>query len=248
MAKILKHLSMIFQPGKAEYDFKEGQVLLIDKPLEWTSFDVVNKIRYLIRHKYQYKKLKVGHAGTLDPLATGLLILCTGKFTKQINTFQAETKTYETTIKLGATTPSFDREMEEDAVYPTEHINLALVQEALKGFIGEQEQVAPIFSAKKVDGERAYIAARKGKEIELKSHVITIFSIDILDFTSPNLRLKIVCSKGTYIRSLARDIGKALNSGGYLTDLRRTQSGEFQVDEAIGVLEFEKIINDLKLI
>lgn len=236
---------MIFKPNEPAYDFKEGQVILIDKPLEWTSFDVVNKIRYLIRHKYDYKKIKVGHAGTLDPLATGLLIVCTGKFTKRIDEFQAQTKTYETTLKLGATTPSFDRETEEDQQFPTEHITKELIEKTIASFVGEQEQVAPMYSAKKVNGERAYIAARKGKTLEIKSHVITIHDIEILNFEMPYLKIKINCTKGTYVRSLARDFGKAVESGAYLHDLRRTQSGDFKTDDTLTINDFENIIKEL---
>jgi len=226
-------------------DFIEGEVLLINKPLEWTSFDVVNKIRSIIRGKLNIKKIKVGHAGTLDPLATGLLLVCTGKMTKQIDSFQAQKKEYITTIKLGATTPSFDRETAEDYVFQYEHITRELFENTLKQFIGEIEQTPPMFSAKKVDGQKAYIAARKGLEIDLKPNKITINSIEILDFKLPYVQIKVDCSKGTYIRALGRDIGKALNSGAYLTELIRTKIGEFNVENAIEILEFEKKVNTL---
>ncbi len=237
---------MIYTPEQKEVDFKEGRVILIDKPLEWTSFDIVNKIRYTIRKKFDYKKIKVGHAGTLDPLATGLLIVCTGKFTKQIESYQAQEKEYITTIKLGATTPSFDRETEEDQIFETSHITSELVQETINSFIGEQYQVPPVFSAKKVNGKKAYEAARKGQEIELKPNRITIHNIEILEFNNPFLTVKIKCSKGTYIRSLGRDIGLALKSGGYLYNLRRTAIGNFHVDSALDILEFEKNIGNLQ--
>lgn len=227
-------------------DFIAGEVLLIDKPLDWTSFDIVNKIRYIIRAKLQVKKIKVGHAGTLDPLATGLLIVCTGKMTKQIDQLQAQEKEYITTIKLGATTPSFDRETEEDEKYETSHITQELVTNALKHFVGEIEQIPPIYSAKKVDGQKAYIAARKGKEIELKPNNIVINSIELLEYSLPYITIKVKCSKGTYIRALGRDIGKQLKSGGYLTELRRTKSGDFNVENALEISEFEKIVKNLQ--
>lgn len=237
---------MIFDPNQTQVDFKEGQVVLIDKPLDWTSFDIVNKMRYTIRNKFSYKKIKVGHAGTLDPLATGLLIICTGKFTKQIESYQAQEKEYITTIKLGATTPSFDLETEEDAQFEVNHITKNMVEEALKSFEGEINQVPPIFSAKKVGGKKAYIAARKGEEIELKPNRIVIHTIELLECNLPYIKIKVICSKGTYIRALARDIGKHLNSGGYLTKLRRTKSGEFMVENALEISEFEKIVENLQ--
>lgn len=236
---------MIFDASKSDIDFKEGQVILIDKPLEWTSFDIVNKIRYIIRHKYSYKKIKVGHAGTLDPLATGLLIVCTGKFTKQIETYQAQEKEYVTTLKLGATTPSFDKELDEDAQFEYKHITKELFEDTLVGFRGEIQQTPPMFSAKKVNGQKAYIAARKGIDIELKPNSVVINSIEIIDFNLPYVKIKVKCSKGTYIRALARDIGKSLNSGAYLYDLRRTKIGEFNVNNAIEISEFEKNIQQI---
>lgn len=226
-------------------NFLEGEVLLIDKPIEWTSFDIVNKTRNLIRAKLNVKKIKVGHAGTLDPLATGLLIVCTGKMTKQIDTFQAQKKEYVTTLKLGATTPSYDLETEEDQTFEFEHITKNLVETSLKQFIGEIEQVPPIFSAKKIDGQKAYVAARKGKEFELKPNTIVIHAIELINFELPYIKIKVNCSKGTYIRALARDIGLALNSGAYLTQLRRTKIGDFNVENALEISEFEKIVNTL---
>jgi tRNA pseudouridine55 synthase len=225
-------------------DFKAGEIILIDKPLEWTSFDIVNKIRYTIKHAFDYKKIKVGHAGTLDPLATGLLIVCTGKLTKKIETYQAQHKEYITTLKLGATTPSFDREMEEDKQYEYKHITKELFEETILDFIGDIEQIPPMFSAKKVNGQKAYIAARKGDNINLKPNKITITNITIEDFNLPYVKIKINCSKGTYIRALARDIGERLNSGAYLHDLRRTKIGDFNVTNAIDIKEFERNINN----
>jgi tRNA pseudouridine55 synthase len=224
-------------------DFVNGELILIDKPLNWTSFDVVNKIRHLIKMQLNIKKIKVGHAGTLDPLATGLLIICTGKFTKKIDTYQAQNKEYITTLKLGATTPTFDREMDEDQQYPWEHITELQVHETLKLFIGEQLQVPPMFSAKKVNGIKAYDAARKGETIELKANKITIETLEVLSFNFPFVSIKMNCSKGTYVRAFGRDFGKALNSGAYLYELRRTKIGDFNVDNAMDVIDFEKNMN-----
>jgi len=220
-------------------NFVEGEVILIDKPLEWTSFDIVNKIRYIIRKKFNLKKIKVGHAGTLDPLATGLLIVCTGKMTKQIEKFQSQNKEYVTTLKLGATTPSFDRETEEDNIFEYKHITEDMFKNVLHKFIGETEQIPPVFSAKKVNGQKAYIAARKGKNIELKPNKIVIDAIEILEFNLPYVKIKVNCSKGTYIRALGRDIGKELKSGAYLYDLRRTKIGDYNVNDALLINEFE---------
>ncbi len=229
-------------------NFIEGEVILIDKPLTWTSFDIVNKIRYLLRSAYKVKKIKVGHAGTLDPLATGLLVVCTGKMTKKIETFQAQHKEYIATLKFGAVTPSFDSETDESEKFDYEHITQELFNQNLSTFIGEIEQVPPVFSAKKVDGQKAYIAARQGKEIELKPNRIVIHSIEIIEFNLPYVKLKINCGKGTYIRSLANDIGKSLNSGAYLTQLRRTKIGDFDVENAYEIFEFEKFMKNLQLI
>ena len=219
-------------------DFKEGQLLLIDKPLEWTSFQVVNKLRWHIRKTFNIKKIKVGHAGTLDPLATGLLIICTGKFTKKITEYQAQTKEYTGTITLGATTPSYDLETEIDKTYSISHLTDSLIQETTKKFIGEIHQKPPIFSAIKKDGKRLYELARKGKTTEIESRKVTVFDFEITNINLPNVDFRIVCSKGTYIRSIANDFGNALNSGGHLSVLRRTKIGDFSVDKALSPLEF----------
>lgn len=223
---------------KTVKDFKEGQVLLIDKPLNWTSFQVVNKIRWHIRQKFNLKKIKVGHAGTLDPLATGLLILCTGKFTKQIETYQAQTKEYTGEITLGATTPSYDLETEIDKQFPTEHITELLIYKTAKLFEGEINQKPPIFSAIKKDGKKLYELAREGKTTEIKSRKITINTFEITNINLPKVNFRIVCSKGTYIRSLAYDFGLALNSGAHLSGLRRTKIGSFNVENAEDPLLF----------
>lgn len=221
-------------------DFVSGEILLFDKPLDWTSFDVVNRVRNLLCKKLGVKKLKVGHAGTLDPKATGLVVLCTGKATKTIDTIQAERKEYVATLKLGATTPSFDLETEEDNVFPLNHISLELVQHKVKAFIGETEQVPPIFSAIKVNGKRAFDYARGGKEVEMKSRKISIESIEVIEFSQPLLSLKIICGKGTYIRSLARDLGESLGTGAYLVGLRRTAIGDYDVDQAWTMEKFQE--------
>lgn len=208
---------------------QEGHVFLIDKPLDWTSFDVVNKIRWNIRKAYNLKKIKVGHAGTLDPKATGLLLVCTGKWTKRIDELQAQEKTYTGTIKLGVTTPTYDLESEENEIFPTEHITEEIIHETTKQFIGEIEQFPPMHSAIKVDGKRLYELARDGQEIERKARKVNILDFKITKINLPFVDFEVDCSKGTYIRSLAYDFGKALNSGGYLTALRRTKIGEFDV-------------------
>lgn len=222
------------------YDFKEGEVLLFDKPYEWTSFDLVNKVRKMICNYLGVKKIKVGHAGTLDPLATGLLIVCTGKATKTIDSYQAEEKEYIATLKLGATTPSFDLETEIDKSFPTEHITRKLIDEVLINFIGELDQIPPAFSAVKVKGRRAYELAREGKDPELKPKKLVIKEIEVLDFSMDKLTLRIVCSKGTYIRGLARDIGVALKSGAHLTALKRTRIGEYFNEKSMNIETFEK--------
>lgn len=227
-------------------DFIAGKVILIDKPLEWTSFDVVNKIRYLLKSYHNVKKIKVGHAGTLDPLATGLLIICTGKFTKKIESFQAQEKEYITTLKLGVTTPSFDRETAEDQYFNINHIDKTLLLETLHQFLGEQQQIPPIFSAKKVNGKKAYEAARNGQEIKLKSNTIVIHELELLNFNLPFVKLRIKCSKGTYIRALGRDIGKKLGSGAYLHNLKRTKIGAYHVENAFEISELEKKIKNLQ--
>lgn len=228
-------------------DFKSGTILSFDKPLEWTSFGLVNKVRYLLCRHIGEKKLKVGHAGTLDPLATGVLIICTGKATKQIDTLQAKTKEYVATLQLGATTPSFDLETEVDATYPTAHITEEKVQEALTRFIGRIEQVPPSYSACKVDGKRAYDLARQGKEVELKAKVLVIDEIELQDFNSSAMQatIRVVCSKGTYIRALARDIGLALESGAHLTALRRTRIGDYRVEDCHTLDTFQQWLETL---
>lgn len=228
-------------------DFKSGTILSFDKPLEWTSFGLVNKVRYLLCRHIGEKKLKVGHAGTLDPLATGVLIICTGKATKQIDTLQAKTKEYVATLQLGATTPSFDLETEVDATYPTAHITEEKVKEALTRFIGRIEQVPPSYSACKVDGKRAYDLARQGKEVELKAKVLVIDEIELQDFNSSSMQatIRVVCSKGTYIRALARDIGQALESGAHLTALRRTRIGDYRVEDCHTLDTFQQWLETL---
>lgn len=219
-------------------DFQAGEVLCFDKPYGCTSFDVVGRIRWQLCRKLGIRKLKVGHAGTLDPLATGVLIICTGRATKRIGEFQYNTKEYIATIRLGATTPSFDLEKPIDATYPTEHITRQMVEETLQQFKGTIEQVPPTFSACKIDGRRAYKFARKGEEVELKPKILQIDEIELLDCSLPDITIRVVCSKGTYIRALARDIGVALHSGGHLTALRRTRVGDFRAEECLNPAEF----------
>lgn len=224
--------------------FLEGQILLIDKPLTWSSFQAVNKIKYaLLKNLDLPKKFKIGHAGTLDPLATGLLIICTGKFTKKISELQGQIKEYTGTITVGATTPSYDLETAVNETFPTEHITEALILETTKQFIGEIDQFPPIFSAIKKDGKRLYEHARAGEEIEIASRKIEITVFEITRIALPEIDFRVVCSKGTYIRSLAYDFGKALQSGGHLTALRRTKIGDFSVKNGIEPLDFEKIYN-----
>jgi len=219
--------------------YQEGKVLLIDKPLNWTSFQVVNKIRWLIKQQFGIKKIKVGHAGTLDPLATGLLILCTGKFTKKIETYQAQIKEYTGTITLGGTTPSYDLESEIDQSFDVSKITSEEIHQATQQFIGEIQQQPPIFSALKKDGKRLYEYARAGEKVEIPMRTITISEFEITNIEIPNMEFRVVCSKGTYIRSLAHDFGRALDNGAHLSALRRTKIGEFSVENAVGVLEFE---------
>lgn len=219
-------------------NFQEGEILAFDKPYRWTSFDVVGKIRWLLCRKIGIKKLKVGHAGTLDPLATGVLVVCTGKATKRIDEFQFGIKEYVATLRLGATTPSFDLEKEIDATYPTDHITRELVETTLQQFKGTIEQIPPSFSACKVDGKRAYEIARKGGEVELKPKTLVIDEIELLDCSLPDITIRVVCSKGTYIRALARDIGQALNSGAHLTALRRTRVGDIRVENCMDPQKF----------
>lgn len=221
-------------------DFVAGEVLAIYKPYTWTSFQIVNKIRYHLSRKFGVKRFKVGHAGTLDPLATGVLLVCTGKATKRIEELQAHTKEYVATLMLGATTPSFDMEHPVNATYPTEHITQEAVKEALGKFVGEIEQRPPLFSACKVDGKRAYELARKGSDMELAPKKIQIHEIELLECDLPQIKIRVVCGKGTYIRSLARDIGVALDSGAYLTSLTRTRVGEYKVDDCISPDNFQE--------
>lgn len=216
-------------------DFIQGEALLVNKPLEWTSFDVVNKLRYALKRKTSNKNYKVGHAGTLDPLASGLLIICCGKMTKRIDEFTGMDKEYTGTITLGATTPCFDKELPPDAFYPTEHITEELLRETAKQFVGVIQQYPPIYSAVKVDGQKGYLAARKGKEIEIKAREITIVEFELTRIAMPEVDFRVVCSKGTYIRSLANDLGKALNSGAYLSALCRTAIGEYKLSNALSI-------------
>ncbi|RMA66332.1 tRNA pseudouridine(55) synthase TruB [Ulvibacter antarcticus] len=227
-------------------DYKEGQLILIDKPLEWTSFQVVNKIRWLIRKQFQLKKIKVGHAGTLDPLATGLLILCTGKFTKKIDTYQAQVKEYTGTFTLGATTPSYDLESEINASFDISGISSEEIYQATHQFIGDIEQQPPIFSALKKDGKRLYEFARAGEEVEIPKRKINISEFKITNIDLPKVDFRVVCSKGTYIRSLAYDFGKSLNNGAHLSALRRTKIGEFDVEKAISIEAFEAALKKEK--
>lgn len=220
---------------KKTYDFLGGEVLLFDKDLEWTSFDLVQRVRNNLCRKMGIKKMKVGHAGTLDPLATGLMILCTGKSTKLIESFQDKEKEYLATIKLGATTPSFDRETEEDSAKSYDHVTPEIFDKALQKFKGETDQVPPVFSAVKVKGKRAFDYARNGEELKLSPRKVVITEIKTENFSLPYVKIRVTCSKGTYIRSLARDIGEELKCGAYLTELRRTRIGEFEVENAMNI-------------
>ena len=226
----------------------EGEILYLDKPLHWSSFDAVKRVRGIMARRLKIKKMKVGHAGTLDPLATGVMIVCTGKATKRIDELQAHTKEYVATIALGATTPSFDLETEIDATYPTEHITREMVEEVLKKFTGRIEQVPPAFSACKIDGKRAYKMARKGKEVELKAKILVIDEIELLEYSQQSIVVRVVCSKGTYIRALARDIGAALNSGGHLTALRRTRVGDVKVEDCLSVEQAVDMLNNIEIV
>ncbi|WP_224488727.1 tRNA pseudouridine(55) synthase TruB [Robertkochia flava] len=224
-------------------DIKQGQILLVDKPLEWSSFQAVNKIKWAIKKGFKLKKIKVGHAGTLDPLATGLLVICTGKFTKKIPELQGMVKEYTGTITLGATRPSFDMETGIDATFPTDHITPELIDETIANqFLGTIEQYPPVFSAVKKDGKRLYEFAREGKEVEIKPRNVHIDAFEITGVNFPELSFRIVCSKGTYIRSMASDLGKALNSGAYLSSLRRTKIGDFNVSNAMSPLDFPDML------
>lgn len=223
-------------------DFISGEIIAIDKPLGWTSFDAVKRIRGSIQKRLRVKKFKVGHAGTLDPLATGVLIVCTGRATRRIEDLQKGEKEYVATVVLGATTPSFDLETEIDATYPTDHINEELIKETLQSFIGNIMQVPPVFSAVKVDGKRAYKYARRGNDLELKAKPVQIKEIEFLNFEDNILKFRVVCGKGTYIRALARDLGEALKSGAHLKELRRTRVGDYKVEESLKIDEaVEKI-------
>jgi tRNA pseudouridine55 synthase len=226
--------------------FEEGQVLLFNKPAYWTSFDLVNKVRIMIRSTLGIKKIKVGHAGTLDPLATGLMIICTGKSTKKIDGFRDLDKEYVATFHLGATTPSFDLETETDTQYPTEHITREMVIEVLNSFLGEMKQLPPMYSAKQIDGKRAYEYARKGIEKDLVPVSVYFREIELLSFGIPDTKIRLVCSKGTYIRSFARDFGAALKSGSYLSSLERTAIGSFRVSQAYDLEKFQEYIEQMK--
>ncbi len=222
----------------------EGQILLIDKPLTWSSFQAVNKLKYILKRQFDLpKKFKIGHAGTLDPLATGLLIICTGKFTKRITEIQSQAKEYTGTITVGATTPSYDLETEIDATFPTAHITEVLIQETTQQFLGEIDQKPPVFSAIKKDGIRMYEHARAGAEVEMASRKTTIYEFEITRIELPEIDFRVTCSKGTYIRSLAFDFGKALQSGAYLSALRRTKIGDYNVDNALNIINFEESIS-----
>ena len=229
-------------------DFIEGEVLYIDKPLHWTSFDVVNKTRNILRHSLGVKKIKVGHDGTLDPLATGVMILCTGKATKTIDSYLHKDKEYIATIKLGATTPSYDAETDENATFPTDHITRELVEETLKNFIGDIDQVPPLYSAIRIDGTRAYELARKDKDVAIKPRKVRIDAIELLDFALPYIKIRVACSKGTYIRSLANDIGAALQSGGYVSSLQRTKVGDVTIEDCISIESFQDKIEQEKVV
>lgn len=229
--------------GLKDINFTEGYVAVIDKPLEWTSTDVVRKIKFRL-NRMGYRKIKVGHAGTLDPLATGILLVCIGRATKRVDELQAERKEYVAELKLGATTPSFDMEHPVDRTYPTDHITREKVEAALQSLTGERLQAPPIYSAKKVEGVRAYEFARAGEEVELRKASINIYSIALEEYDLPRIRIRVECSKGTYIRSLAQEIGEALDSGAYLTSLRRTRSGDFSVENAMSLDDFLKNLSE----
>ena len=230
-------------------NFIDGEVLYIDKPLEWTSFDAVKRVRGALQRRMKVTKLKVGHAGTLDPLATGVMIICTGRATKRIDELQAGVKEYIATIQLGATTPSFDLETEIDATYPTGHITRELIESTLERFKGRIEQIPPAYSACKIEGQRAYDLARKGEEVELKAKILVIDEFELQDFDAENnsLQIRVVCSKGTYIRALARDIGEALGSGAHLTALRRTRVGNVTVDKCLTVEQAAELIRTVDI-
>ncbi len=223
---------------RTKEDFLNGQLLLVDKPLGWSSFQAVNKLKWAIRKKFDLKKIKIGHAGTLDPLATGLLLICTGKFTKTINELQGQVKEYTGTITLGATTASYDLETDIDQTFPTAHITSELIHKTSERFIGQIDQRPPVFSALKKDGKRLYEYAREGKKVEIKTRQITIYEFEITAINTLEVKFRVVCSKGTYIRSLAHDFGKALTSGAHLSELRRTKIGEYNVNNALDPICF----------
>jgi tRNA pseudouridine55 synthase len=226
------------------WNFQEGETLYFNKPLHWTSFDLVNKVRYQICRFLKIKKIKVGHAGTLDPLATGVMIVCTGKATKNIESFQYQAKEYVATLRLGATTPSFDLETAIDQTYETQHITQQLVEQVLPQFIGPIEQIPPAFSACKINGNRAYDLARKGEEVDLKPKTLVVDAIELMDFKPNELTLRIQCSKGTYIRALARDIGQALQSGAHLIALERTRIGGVALSDCMGIERWNELLNN----
>ncbi|MBO4943478.1 MAG: tRNA pseudouridine(55) synthase TruB [Muribaculaceae bacterium] len=228
-------------------NFIEGEILYIDKPLGWTSFDAVKRVRGALLRRLRLKKFKVGHAGTLDPLATGVMILCTGRATKRIDELQAGVKEYEATLALGATTPSFDLETEIDATYPTDHITRELTESTLSRFVGRIEQIPPAYSACKIDGVRAYDLARNGLDVDLKPKILVIDEIELLSFSPTEIKIRVVCSKGTYIRALARDIGAALGSGAHLTALRRTRIGDITLDKCISVEQAAELIKTVEI-
>lgn len=242
---ILLKISNLKQEFNSEIDFAQGYVLPVDKPLGWTSYGVVGKVKYLIK-KLGHKNVKVGHAGTLDPLATGVLLICLGKATKLADSLQAESKEYIATFCFGATTPSYDMEHEVDQTYPYEHITADALNEAVNSMIGEQLQTPPVYSAKQIDGKRAYEYARSGEQVEMRKALINIYSMEVLSFDLPKVTVKINCSKGTYIRSLARDLGEKLESGAYLTDLCRSRSGEYAVEDSYDMQTVEKILTETK--
>lgn len=223
-------------------NFLEGEVLYFNKPLYWTSFKLVKIVRTRISRKLKIKKIKVGHAGTLDPLASGVMIICTGRATKLIESFQYQTKEYVATLQLGATTPSFDRETEIDAVYPTGHITREGVETVLRQFVGSIQQVPPVYSACKIDGRRAYDFARKGEDVELKAKELVIDEIELLEYQSDIIKIRVVCSKGTYIRALARDIGQALGSGAHLIGLVRTRAGDIRLEDCLQVDQIDELV------
>ena len=223
-------------------DFIEGGIVFFNKPLDWTSFDLVNKFRYKLSRKLRVKKIKVGHAGTLDPKATGVMILCTGRATKRIEEFQGHTKEYLATLMLGATTPSFDLEKEIDETYPTDHISREKTEAVLRMFVGSIEQVPPAFSACKIDGKRAYEMARRDEEVPLKAKTLVIDEIELVDYQLPVIKIRVVCSKGTYIRALARDIGQALDSGAHLIALERTRVGDVTLDKCLNPEDIDSFL------